>query len=200
MTKYPSPTQAEKDALRRLLRDECSYAFDEDIMDSLLSTGTVRTLARGESLIDAGQVDRDVYFIMDGITRHWYWNGEREKTAFFSQSGTMLVSYHSYYLGKGSFYNIEACCPTRILCLKKSAFDRLISSSHDFAQWCLSMAQCQIFFFEMKNRVISGTAKERYISFLKNRPDILRRVQLKVIASYLDVTPQYLSKLRKMKL
>lgn len=62
------------------------------------------------------------------------------------------------------------------------------------------MAQCQIFFFEMKNRIISGTAKERYISFFKNRPEILNQVQLKVIASYLDVTPQYLSKLRKMKL
>lgn len=62
------------------------------------------------------------------------------------------------------------------------------------------MAQCQIFFFEMKNRIIAGTAKERYISFLKNRPDILNQVQLKIIASYLDVTPQYLSKLRKMKL
>lgn len=52
----------------------------------------------------------------------------------------------------------------------------------------------------MKNRLIAGSAKERYVSFLKNRPEILNQVQLKVIASYLDVTPQYLSKLRKMEL
>lgn len=193
------PTRQEKDALKKLLLQECSYAFNDSIMDALLECGTVKNFERGEAVIHAGDTDSDIYIIMDGITRHWYWNGDREKTAFFSSSGTMLISYHSYYFGKGSFYNIEACCPTKILCIKKSAFDGLIASSHDFAQWCLSMAQCQIFFFEMKNRIIAGSAKERYISFLKNRPDILNLVQLKIIASYLDVTPQYLSKLRKMK-
>lgn len=196
----PRPTQQEKDVLKQLLRQECNYQCSEEVIDRLLDQGVVRSYSRGEAVIHAGDVDCDIYIIIDGITRHWYWNGEREKTEAFSSAGTLLISYHSYYLGKGSFYSIEACCPTKILCIKKSVFDELIASSHDFARWCLSMAQCQIFFFEMKNRVISGTAKERYISFLKNRPDILNLVQLKVIASYLDVTPQYLSKLRTMKL
>lgn len=196
----PHPTSQEKEALKQLLLQECNYVFQDDIMEGLLDQGVVRTYARGDALINAGEIDRDVYIVMSGITRHWYWDGDREKTAFFSSAGTLLISYHSYYFGKGSFYNIEACCPTKILCIKKTVFDGLIASSHDFAQWCLSMAQCQIFFFEIKNRVIAGTAKERYISFLKNRPDILNLVQLKTIASYLDVTPQYLSKLRSMKL
>ena len=72
---------------------------------------------------------------------------------------------------------------------EKEVFDRLVATSHEFAQWCLSMAQCHLFIFEMKNRLIAGSAKERYVSFLKNRPEILNQVQLKVIASYLDVTP-----------
>jgi len=193
-------TTTEKETMQRLLKEECSYSFDTAVMNRLFDQADVFTLERGDSLINAGDVDSDIYFILDGITRHWYWNGDREATAFFSQAGTMLISYHSYYFGKGSFYNLEACCRTRIVRVKKEVYDSLITESHDFAQWCLSMAQCQIFFFEMKNRVIAGTAKERYISFLKNRPDILNRVQLKIIASYLDVTPQYLSKLRKMQL
>lgn len=193
-------TEPERRRMIRLLKDESNHAFNEEVMEKFLGNGTVRNLERGEALINAGDVDRDIYFIVEGITRHWYWNGDREKTAFFSQSGTMLISYHSYYFNKGSFYSIEACCPTRILCVKKDIYDRFVNEYHDFSNWCLSMAQCQIFFFEMKNRIIAGTAKERYISFLKNRPDILNQVQLKIIASYLDVTPQYLSKLRKMKL
>lgn len=193
-------TKSDKERLMLLLREECNYKFDDEIMGAFLENGSVRMLNRGESLINAGDIDRDVYFIIDGITRHWYWNGDREATAFFSQAGTLLISYHSYYFGKESFYNIEACCPTRILCIKSAVYDKFIAEYHDFSRWCLSMAQCQIFFFEMKNRIIAGTAKERYIAFLKNRPEILNQVQLKVIASYLDVTPQYLSKLRKMKL
>ena len=193
-------TQSEKESLKQLLRLECTFTLSDEVMDALLDTGVTRRLARGEAIIKAGDIDGNIYFIIDGIARHWYWNGNREKTAFFSQAGTMLISYHSYYFNKGSFYSIEACCPTRILCVKKDIYDRFVNEYHDFSNWCLSMAQCQIFFFEMKNRIIAGTAKERYISFLKNRPDILNQVQLKSIASYLDVTPQYLSKLRKMKL
>ena len=189
-------TQSEKEMLKQLLRLECTYTLSDDVMDALLDTGVTRRLSRGEAIIKAGEIDGDIYFILDGIARHWYWNGNREKTAFFSQSGTMLISYHPYYFGRGSFYTIEACCPMRILCVKKEVFDRLIATS----QWCLSMAQCHLFIFEMKNRLIAGSAKERYVSFLKNRPEILNQVQLKVIASYLDVTPQYLSKLRKMEL
>jgi len=191
---------AEKDKMKQLLRLECNYAFDDKVMDIFLDNGIVKNLNRGDTLIHAGETDPDVYFIIEGITRHWYWNGDREKTAFFSQEGTLLISYHSYYFNKESFYSIEACCRTRILCFKKQIYDSFIAEYHDFANWCLSMAQCQIFFFEMKNRVIAGTAKERYVSFLKNRPNILKQVPLKIIASYLDVTPQYLSKLRKMKL
>lgn len=186
--------------MKQLLRLECNYVFDDKVMDAFLDNGTIKVLERGETLIHAGDIDPDVYFIIEGITRHWYWNGNREKTVGFSQEGTLLISYHSYYFNKESFYSIEACCRTRILCFKKQVYDRFISEYHDFSKWCLSMAQCQIFFFEMKNRIIAGTAKERYISFLKNRPNILKQVPLKIIASYLDVTPQYLSKLRTMNL
>ena len=190
-------TQEDINTLLRLLKDECSYAFDETEMAEFLSNGTTLSLASGETIVKAAEVSRDIYFIIDGITQSWYWNGDREKTAFFSQAGTMLISYHSYYFGKGSFYNVSACCPTRILCVKKEVYDRFIASSHSFAQWSLSMSQCQLFFFEMKNRVIAGSARERYEAFIKTRPEIMQRVPLKIIASYLDVTPQYLSKLRR---
>ena len=49
----------------------------------------------------------------------------------------------------------------------------------------------------MKWRIIQGPAKERYESILKNRPEIIKNVSLKIIASYLGITPQYLSKLRR---
>ena len=49
----------------------------------------------------------------------------------------------------------------------------------------------------MKGRIIQGSAKERYEAMMKNRPDIAMRVPLKIIASYLGITPQYLSKLRR---
>ena len=79
----------------------------------------------------------------------------------------------------------------------KDNLKELIDSSAEFARWCLGNVQFQLYFFEMKGRIIQGSAKERYEAMMKNRPDIAMRVPLKIIASYLGITPQYLSKLRR---
>lgn len=81
--------------------------------------------------------------------------------------------------------------------VRKADFSALIDRSAEFARWCLGNVQFQLYFFEMKGRIIQGPAKERYESILKNRPEIIKNVSLKIIASYLGITPQYLSKLRR---
>ena len=76
-------------------------------------------------------------------------------------------------------------------------FDKFVKESHEFAQWALSMAQCQLYYDELKQSLINGNAKERYLSLLNNRPEILQKVSLGIVASYLGVTQQYLSYIRK---
>ena len=59
------------------------------------------------------------------------------------------------------------------------------------------MAYCQLYFYEMKLCVIKGDARERFRSLIQNRPEILEKVPLNAIASYLGITPSYLSRLKK---
>ena len=89
------------------------------------------------------------------------------------------------------------CCRSRLFKVTKADYDRLIAEDHSFARWCLEYANCQLYYFEMKRNLINGSARERYESLLRNRPEIIRGVPLKIIASYLGITPQYLSKLRR---
>lgn len=96
-----------------------------------------------------------------------------------------------------SYYHIDACCDSVILQLPKQIFDNFVKESHEFAQWALSMAQCQLYYDELKQSLINGNAKERYLSLLNNRPEILQKVSLGIVASYLGVTQQYLSYIRK---
>lgn len=70
-------TQSEKESLKQLLRLECTFTLSDEVMDALLDTGVTRRLARGEAIIKAGDIDGNIYFIIDGIARHWYWNGNR---------------------------------------------------------------------------------------------------------------------------
>ena len=71
--------------------------------------------------------------------------------------GTMTFSSHCFYFGEPALYQVEACCPTTLLHISKERFDELAADSHEFCRWVLSMAQCQLYFYEMKQAVINGT-------------------------------------------
>lgn len=192
-------TPKEMERLCLLLDEECEYTLPRELMLEFLGKGEVRFYKNKEFIHREDTSDPDIYIVIDGIIRRWYWNGDIEVTRSFSISGTMIISYHSYYGNLPPAYFNQACCDTLILRITRKDFDDMIRKYADFARWCLRMAQCQHFFYEKKDRIINGSVKERYMALEKNRPEIIRKVSLKIIASYLGVTPQYLSSIRNEK-
>lgn len=182
--------------MHELIAAETAYPLAEAVVDSFIDLGTVVEYGPGEAITAEGSVDPGVYMLVEGIIRSWCWDGIVEKTAYFGTPGTMCVSFHSYLMGQAAPNTHEACCRSLLLRVSRESFNRLIDESHDFAKWALVNAQQQLYFFERKNRLIQGSARERYESLLKNRPEVARNVPLKMIASYLGITPQYLSRLR----
>ena len=133
------------------------------------------------------ELDR-ILGITEGIMRSVYFDGVKERTLAFALPGTMSMSLHSYYMNRPVFLQHEACCEAAVLCSTKQNFDRFISLYPEFAQWALNMAYCQLYFYEMKLCVIKGDARERFRSLIQNRPEILEKVPLNAIASYLGIT------------
>lgn len=193
------PTPALRQKLRDLIRKESAYPICDNLIDRLVDSGVVIRFRTGEPITRAGDIDPDFYILAEGIMRCWHTEGEGavERTSYFGLPGTLCVSYHSYLLGQPSPNNHEACCPCTVVRIRKEAVSALVDASPEFARWCLGNAQFQLYFFEMKGRVIQGPARERYESILTRRPEIIKNVPLKIIASYLGITPQYLSKLRR---
>lgn len=185
--------------LKRLLADECHYQLSDDVMDRFLSCGELVSLKPGEVLIHTGQYDPNIYIVKSGVIRHAFMNGCNEITATFALAPTMFMEFHCYYAKQPSFYQVEACCHTTVLKIYKADYDGLIADSHEFARWALSMADYQFYSYERKNSLINGDARGRFEALIKNRPEIMDVVSLKVIASYLGITQQYLSKLKNDK-
>lgn len=183
--------------LHHLINEECTFRMSDALIDTMLNLGTVRSLKRRECIIRAGEVNDDIYIIIDGIMRSWYRDGEQEVTQAFGPPGTLMQSHHSYYAGEPASVNYEACCGVKLLHIKRADFDALIESNPEFARWNLRLVQNQLYHYEIKNRVINGPARERYERLIWHRPDIVRNVPLKIIATYLGVTPEYLSKIRR---
>ncbi len=168
----------------------------EGLMNDFIDCGRLITLKAGEPLIAAGEMNPDFYLLIEGIMRQWYWNVDVEVTAAFGIAGTQILNFYSYTANEPSRNYIEPCCKSKLMRVPREDYDRFLHTSLEFCNWRLKLAYDQCFFTEMRNQVIKGDARQRYMALLKSRPEIIKKVSLKTIATYLGITPQYLSRLR----
>lgn len=185
------------DELKELLRAESNFRPSEELMDYLLSETTPVCVRAKEVIIREGVVNTTIYIVKEGLLRMYYYDGDKEVTFGFVPPGTIILSPWSYYDHKASFICTESCLESVLLAISKERFDALLKGSHEFNQWMFNVSMGQLCAMEMKKALMSGSAKERYIALVKNRPEILRAVSMKILASYLGVTPQYLCNIRK---
>lgn len=166
------------------------------------SMAVERSLRRREFLLQQGQVCRYKIFITKGLLRAYSAGGDgSEHIVQFSPENSWITDPESLDKGSPSNSNIDALEPSEmVLWTKKDLhylaanipglkayFDKLISrSSYMFRQRLLS--------------AISLTAEEKYEEFIKKFPHLLERVPLHMVASYLGVTRETLSRIRRTQL
>lgn len=195
----PGISDADKELMKKLLPLEYPYPLKTETINLLCELGSTILLQKGDNLINVGQSDPNFYILIEGLMRCYYWDGDKEVTESFSSIPTSFLDHHSVSGDSGSFYCYEACTDSKLIKIAKSDYDRLVNESHDFAKWRLIMSTEQLYWMERKKRFALGDAKERYDSFVKNLPDVMNEVPLRVVASYLRITPQHLSRLRRIK-
>lgn len=154
-------------------------------------------LDRGEFLFVPGDKATSLYITLEGILKFWYWEDNREEIIFFSLVPSIFFNYHcSFGLAESTFY-CEACNSVRLIRISKENYDMLAKNSLDFCHWSMKWMSNQLYHFEMKMYLRAGSAKKQYEALCSTYPELIRDMPLQDIASYLKITPQYLSKLRR---
>ncbi len=183
--------------LKQLLYDEYRYKMPDELFDRFIGAATEVWLKNGEVLIPYGRLDTNIYIHKSGIIRACYLDGENEKTYGFTNPGTVIISYHPHFMHRPSFFQFESCGESTVMKISKKDVDEMVDSSHEFAKWMLVVQSYKLYYFEFKYSVINGNSMERFIALIQNRPEIMAHVPLKIIASYLGITPTHLSRLKK---
>lgn len=184
--------------IRELILSEgiAQVQLSDGLINDLIDCGHIVSLKAGQPLVKVGDVNPDFYILIDGIIRSWYVLDNVEVTTAFGIAGTQIRNYASYTAGQPSESNFEACTKCKLMRVPKEDYDRMLHTSLEFCNWRLRLAYDQFYFTEMRNQVIKGDARQRYAALLQSRPEIVQKVTLKIIATYLGITPQYLSHLR----
>lgn len=183
--------------IKELLNHESKYKLDPETMDKLLNMAVPVYFRRGQIVFDEGSVDKDIYILKEGIVAYTYMDGSNERCYAFALPATIIYSSASYLMNETSFYRVSACCDTVMLRISKQDFDLMIDSCPEFARFILGVTMNQLYLIERKNILINGNSAERFRMVIKNRPEIVRHVTSKLIASYLGITQQHLCRLKK---
>lgn len=197
ITKDISPQDRELLNKLRLNKDNCLHQMDEPTMSRLTQLSDTIELEKGEFLFTPGEKDTSLYITLEGNFKFWYWAENKEEIAFFTLVPSVFFNFHCTYGNEDSFFYCEACNHVRAIRLNKHNFDLLVKESMNFCHWNINWLLNQLYHFEMKMKLRAGSPKSQYESFCEKYPQLIRNLPLQDIASYLKITPQYLSKLRR---
>jgi CRP-like cAMP-binding protein len=152
---------------------------------------------KGTILIHADKTEPYFYILESGIARA-YSDGENQQITFwFGQSGNVLFSFNSYINNRPGYENIELLENSILLQVKLSDLFSLYERNLEIANWGRKIAEQELIATEKRliDRAFKGAA-ERYHDFVTQSPELIKRVALKHIASYLGVTQVTLSRIR----
>ncbi len=177
------------------------YGLSGENFDLLKSFMTEHKKSKGDILIHEGEVHHSIYFIKTGAMRSYYINKKgKDVTYWFGFEGDIAASLGNFINSKPSLENIELLEDSVVLKISKSKLLELYETNLELANFGRKLAELAL--LEMEEQILLTQftdAKSRYLKLIDKFPQILRRVKLGHISSYLGITQVTLSRIRSEK-
>lgn len=171
----------------------------DEVLANVLAAGRVVRLAKGEAALRAGETADDLLFVGDGLLRMVTIDPGTggERTAQFFDEGMVFTDPVSFLLRTPSALSIEAIEPSVLLALPRSTLFGAYDGDHAIERFGRLMVEEALVGTQRRaSRLLNLSVEERYTTFVATRPEVARRVPQYLIASYLGVTPEALSRVR----
>ncbi len=183
--------------MRILLEIEKHIKIDADIEKFFYEECETNIFEKGKILSKQNNYNRSIYFVDEGLLRSFYQEDDKEITANFYSEGKISANIDTLFKNQPSRYSIETIEKSVITSCNFDQLEKLCAVSltaANFSRYILGNLMTQ-----MSNRITSlqlMTAKEKYIQLMEENPNIILRAPLRMIASYLGISQETLSRIR----
>ncbi|MEL6593164.1 MAG: Crp/Fnr family transcriptional regulator [Bacteroidota bacterium] len=190
----PSPIQQYLDSMKLV----CPEIEDYQLVEFSQTLREARYQSR-ELIFGYQEIPKHVAYVAKGLVRAYYIDQRGdERTSWFIPEGDFATDYPAFLRGHNSNYYFETLEPSTVVYLSKEAIDRgyaqypsLQKYGRLVAEEILTVQQARIESFQFK------TAKERYLDFLTNSPELAQKISQGLTASYIGIERQSLTRIRK---
>lgn len=173
------------------------HSLSKEAEEALSNICSVINIQKNKDLQSIGHTCRTVYFINNGIARVYYYKDGIDITEYFAFENNLVARVESLFRGRPSNKGIQILENSEIVAINAIALFQLYDEFPDIERLARKITESA--YVESVNRLESiqfHSADERYKALLGEDPNILQRVPLKYIASYLGITQVSLSRIR----
>ena len=184
-----------RDVARELARRYSTMTHDElDLLESIL---VPMKFSKNEMILREGETCTNIYWVVKGLVRQYYYKNGKELTEYMATENTIVMCIESLFREQPTHLQIKALEPTIIIALPKADLEAVAMKSVNIQilyrkileeSLILSQHHADMLRFE--------SAQDRYAKLVKNQPQLVLRAPLVYIASYLQMTPETLSRVR----
>lgn len=160
----------------------------------------IKKLKKRELLLEKGRVCKYHFFIVHGLLRSFNYDEKGNEDIFhFAIENWWFTNVESFINESPSLFNIQALESTTILCIRKNKLEEIYNKLPQIERMFRIITEKTLIAQQKKSYFyMNGDSKTRYYHLVNTIPDFAQRVPQYMIASYLNITPEYLSELRKL--
>lgn len=168
---------------------------DIDKLESCLELSRIK---KKEHVLKEGEICSTFYFVVKGCMRQYIINPKgTEQTLQFGIENWWITDYLSYHNHIPSHFYIQAVENSEIIAIKKSALENIFLEIPQLERYFRIVSQKSFGAAQMRIKFLfTMSAEERYIHFKNQQPDFVQRVPQYMLASYLDFSAEFMSKIR----
>jgi CRP-like cAMP-binding protein len=168
-----------------------------DELDLLESILVPMKFAKNEMILKEGDTCTNIYWVVKGLVRQFYYKNEKELTEYMATENSIVMCIESLFLEQPTRLQIKAIEPTVMIAMPKTELEAVAMKSVNIQilfrkileeSLILSQHHADMLRFE--------SAQDRYQKLVKDQPQLVLRAPLVYIASYLQMTPETLSRVR----
>jgi CRP-like cAMP-binding protein len=175
-----------------------TIGLSDDQFEEFVSCFHKEFVPKKEYYLKEGEITKQKAYVLNGCSRTFIIDESgKEKILFFCFEDWWLGDMESYYTGKPGKQYIQAIEDLELFCISKEDFTKFEERIPQFSKWYqVKLQRSHVATLERLVEAKSKTPDVRYKELLNKHPDIFQRIPLQYIASYLNIEPQSLSRIR----
>ena len=184
-----------RDVARELARRYSTMTHEElDLLESIL---VPMKFLKNEMILREGETCTNIYWVVKGLVRQFYYKNGKELTEYMATENSIVMCIESLFLEQPTHLQIKAIEPSILIAIPKADLEAVAMKSVNIQILYRKILEESLILSQIHADMLRfESAQDRYHKLIKRQPQLVLRAPLVYIASYLQMTPETLSRVR----